>query len=479
MKKFRLHKAKVFAAFLSMLLPMVIATGCIDDDFSSNPGDQPVFSVDSLKMGEIYTEEESPTFRFTVHNCSSKGLNVSKIYLADQKGGEFFVNVDGISGESFENVEIRAHDSIYVLVKAKPAANGNIVPVETSGKLRFLTNGRESELTIHALGVDVERLRAEEISGVRELSAGKPYIIYDSLKVLPNASLIVQPGTRMFFHNDSRLIVEGNLTVNGTASLPVVMCGDRTGNVVTDISFDIMSRQWDGVEFRASSTDNRLSHCIIKNTWFGIFCDNNPDMTAPKLRLLNCRLHNSGSRVLTAYNSRIEAYGTEFSEGAEGLVYLEGGNIDMANCTFANNYLFAHISGPDLALANVDDTDKTGDSPFMNAQFTNCIFYGIGNNLSRGDYTNTKVWFTNCLFKSKGEDDDNFISCLWDKDPLYYTVRADYLFDYRLKEESPAIGAGLPGKLPPDAANDFYGLPRGISPDLGAYVFTPPQKMRR
>ncbi|MDE6612225.1 MAG: hypothetical protein K2K22_06660, partial [Muribaculaceae bacterium] len=57
---------------------------------------------------------------------------------------------------------------------------------------------------------------------------------------------------------------------------------------------------------------------------------------------------------------------------------------------------------------------------------------------------------------------------------LYYTVREDYIFDYRLRPDSPAIGAADPLLTLPDAATDAYGLPRGATPDLGAYVFTEP-----
>ena len=46
-------------------------------------------------------------------------------------------------------------------------------------------------------------------------------------------------------------------------------------------------------------------------------------------------------------------------------------------------------------------------------------------------------------------------------------------FDYRLKDESPAIGAGNLDLMDAEASIDIYGLPRGYNPDLGAYVYTP------
>ena len=100
--------------------------------------------------------------------------------------------------------------------------------------------------------------------------------------------------------------------------------------------------------------------------------------------------------------------------------------------------------------------------------------------LSHGDLTGTKVFLRRVLIKENGSDDANFIACLWDKDPLYYTVREDYIFDYRLKPESPAIGAGDASLMLPAAARDAYGLPRqataGAAPDLGAYVYVAPKE---
>jgi hypothetical protein len=81
-----------------------------------------------------------------------------------------------------------------------------------------------------------------------------------------------------------------------------------------------------------------------------------------------------------------------------------------------------------------------------------------------------------CLIRSNGTDDDNFIETIWGEDPRFYTVRNDYLFDYRLKPESPAIGAADPLLTMPEAYVDFYGRRRSADmPDLGAYVYVEPE----
>ena len=59
---------------------------------------------------------------------------------------------------------------------------------------------------------------------------------------------------------------------------------------------------------------------------------------------------------------------------------------------------------------------------------------------------------------------------------MYYTVRNDYYFDYRLQPESPAIGAADPMLTNPLSKTDRYGNRQPSAPDLGAYVFVAEEK---
>lgn len=469
---------KTIITFLAIIAVSLGLASCIEDGFSTSPSDQPVFSTDTLRMGVIFTEEPSPTSRFMVYNPHAKSLSVSDIRLSGENSRFFRVNVDGISGSSFANVEIRSKDSIFIFVEATlPAVDAN-VPTAIEAKLDFTTNGVVSSVVLRADGQNVRRLSAATIETDTRLDASLPYQIFDSLVVAPGATLTIAPGTTLCFHDKAELIVRGSLHAEGTAEQPIVMTGDRTGNVVGDISFDIMSRQWGGVYFAPSSTGNRLAHTDIRNTWYGAAIEGEGPSETPALTMLNCRLHNSAGFVLEAVHSAVEATGCEFAEGGAGLVYLHGGHHSFNHCTFANNYLFAAISGPAIGFGHISSDPKTGlddDSglPYLSADITNSIIYGLGADLSHGDLEGTDARLHRCLLKSEGSDDDNFTECIWDSDPLYYTVRSDYFFDYRIKPESPAIGAADPSYPAPC---DAYGLPRGAAPDLGAYVFAEPSE---
>ncbi len=92
--------------------------------------------------------------------------------------------------------------------------------------------------------------------------------------------------------------------------------------------------------------------------------------------------------------------------------------------------------------------------------------------ITPGDLAGTDVYLRNVLLGVGGSDDDHFISCLWNEDPLFETVRNDYYFNYRLKEDSPAISAGNPDYVTPQCLIDMDGINRleWGNPTLGAYA---------
>lgn len=452
-------KGKI-CAFIIGLAAAAGLSGCIEDSFDTSAQAQPAFSVDSLDMGVQFTDNPSPTSMLMIYNRHDKLINLSDVGLRD--GQYFRINVDGQSGSRFSNVEIRPNDSIYVFVEVTLPPVATSQPTVMSDELQVTTNGVTKTLKIVATAQNVERHRKQTITGNVSFSAEVPHVIFDTLRVAPGAVLTLEPGAQLLFHDKGNLLVEGTLLSRGTAQQPVRMTGDRTGNVVADISFEVMSNQWGGVKFARQSKGNSLSHTEIINTCGGVVLD-----SLAEVDMVNSRLYNSGTfQLMCMGENRLTALGCEISNAASALVAVGSGNFLFDRCTIANWYLF---KWPDMDIVTFTDPENT------HAQFCNSIIYGRDRSIC--DYENPMerdIWFRRCMFKEAGANDERYIDCLWDADPMLDYSLTEYTFDYWPQPDSPAIGAAMAEydspQLPP---LDRRGMERGLN--LGAYASAPPR----
>ncbi|MCM1521598.1 MAG: hypothetical protein NC039_02970 [Muribaculaceae bacterium] len=447
------------------ILSAAVLTSCIEDGFDSSPSAQPVFSVDTLDMGTTFTGQPTPTHRFTVHNHRSKLISISRIALRDETAGYFRINVDGMAGTEFNNVEIRPNDSIFVFVEATLPPNSTPVLTDVTTHLDFTTNGVTGSVVLLARGQDVERRRGYVVETDERWDATFPYQIYDSLVVAQGATLTLDPGVSLHFHDKAELRVHGRLISEGTSEAPVNMTGDRTDNVVGDISFDLMASQWEGIWITPGSRGSHLSHTIVRNTVNGVVVDSIAEAT-----FHNCRLRNAAGYPLMSRYADVTLTGTEVAEGGSGLFAAMGGTVKANHCTFANYYLFSALGGAALQFYHFDtESDNGSGMPYLKAEITNSIIYGNGMDLNVSDLAGSDIYVRSTVIKSAGSDDENFINCIWDTDPMYGTVREDYFFDYRLYSDSPVIGAADPSLTLPESSVDFYGISRLPLPTPGAY----------
>lgn len=441
--------------FILPILSLFLLGSCIEDGFDTRPSAQPSFSVEELDMGVQFTENPSPTAMLMVYNRNSKQINLSDIRL---RNGQYFrINVDGRSGREFSDVEIRPNDSIYVFVECTLPPTPSATPEEMTDFLDIQTNGILRSVPIKALAQNVERHHGETISESTVWTADVPHIIFDTLRVAPGVTLTLEPGVQMLFHDKGALRVDGTLLSQGTAEKPVRFTGDRTGNVVADISYDVMSNQWHGVIFGRESKGNRLSHTEIINTSAGLHLDSLADLT-----MVNSRIYNSGSTLIAARGgSRILALGCELTNAASALLLAEGGDFRFYRTTLANWYLF---KWPDMSIIEFID------APATHAEFVNSVIYGRDSALN--DYAEktetVDIWFRRVCFALGGNDDARFVNCLWETDPMLQYDLKEYTFTYLPLPESPILNAAYAELDPEDLpALDRHGRPRGLA--LGAY----------
>ncbi len=443
----------IFALSLALL-----AAGCIEDGFETSPSAQPRFSTDTVSLGVQFAGRPSPTYAMTIKNPHPRQLRLSSVRL---RSGEMFrIGVDGASGAEFTDVEIRAKDSIYVFIEGTFPPTGLLGEQIMTDYIDVTANGVTSSVVVTAACVDAVELRRHEVTASEIFTADRPYLITDTLRVAPGATLSLEAGASLLFHDKAALLVEGTLVADGTVERPVMMRGDRTGAVVADISFDVMSNQWEGVRFVGGSTGNQLSHTQIVNTCQGVALDSVSDLV-----MVNCRLTNSGSVLLSANGARVTAVGCELSNARAALALLESGEFRFDRCTLANWYLFSY---PSMAIVEMPDPQK------LTLDVTNSVIYGRGTPVSFGwadseALADMPVTFRRCMFAVDGKDDENFQNTLWKQDPMLDYSLTDYVFTYTPLPDSPVIDAadsGLDHQLLP--ALDSRGRMRGLT--LGAYA---------
>lgn len=481
------HLTWIAAVLLTM---MASFSSCIEDGFTTLSSDVLAFNKDTVAFDTVITKLGTSTKQMVVYNRSKKQVNISSIKVAGvAEKGHFHLNVDGIRGDEFHDVEIRGNDSIYIFIEAYLDEMEKNEPTLLEDSLLFVTNGVRQRVVLSAWGQDVVRINGDTISRNTRFTSEKPYLIYDTMYVDSTVTLTLDAGTTFLFHDKAAIRCAGKMLANGTAEEPIIWRGDRLDHVVGEIGFDVMSGQWGGVIFTPPTRGNVLKHVVMKGSSIGMHCSSKykNDTVECALKLINCVLTNSASTCLATQGCYVQAIGTEFSDAAEEVVYLLGGKVMMNQCTFANYYLFKAPTLPIVQVFNVDYGNGYVDN--IRAYFDNCILYGISSEMSAAlliapdsipenlvlKLDGFNVFMRYCLFKSPGPDDDHFINCFWEADPCFLTVREDHYFDYRLGNESDAKGKGNRDLCPEEARYDRYGNDRFANgaPDVGAYVWIP------
>ena len=459
--------------FILTVILAVAVSSCINDDFTESPSATLTFSTDTVSFGPIFTDLTTPTARLQVFNRNSKGVKISSIRFKNPDT-PFRLNVDGMSGDSFSDVEIRGNDSIYVFLECYIEATDSFEPQRVADQLEFVTNGVTQDVEVEAWAWNVTRLHGITVTENTTMTAARPYVIFDTLTVAPGAVLTIEPGAWLLFHDKAAMNVKGTLMAIGITDNFIRMSGDRLDDILPDVAYDQLAGQWGGIDIAAESFGNRMEFVNMRSTVSGLRVDSCGDLSKNKLTLVNSWLHNSQGNVLSSEYAAVDAYGCCFSEAAGSVVKLKGGYHNFVQCTIANSYLFSSLFQPNLYLEHLFPEEGVDNpQPLMTANFENGIVWGeIGSPIEPGDLIGSSVYMRYMLFKANGTDDENFINCIWNEDPLFYTIRSDYYFDYRLQPESPALGAGNPGYVTPECLYDMDGIYRLAegNPALGAYA---------
>jgi hypothetical protein len=482
------------------LLALGLACNELDKPYSLNPNHRLSFSADTLSFDTVFTTIGSATRQFMVYNPYNVPLKIETIKLAKEDESAFRLNVDGRSGRSFANIHLPEKDSLYVFVEVTVDPTGENRPLRIENRLEFTVNGGKQAVVLQAYGQDVNlhkggiRLQQDTL-----WTAERPYLIYDSLVVDSGATLRIEKGAVFYMHDKAKWVINGTIKAIGDLNAPIIFRGDRLDELLTDLPYDRLPRQWDGLYFGPESFENEMEHVVVRNGITGLYFAESAG-TQSKLKITDSQLTNMEQSVLSAENCHIKAVNTEFSNAGGNIVALSGGDYHFIHCTLANYYVFdAGRQGlPALSLKNyiqATSQEQAEKKHFpLKAVFDNCLIDGSlseGNTALKGELSidaseeaELSYRFNHCALKTMATTGDSFVNVQFvDSDhPIAYKsigrVDNHYVFTF-----APDTAKALIGKADPLISAQFpldrLGIDRAKSedgPEIGAYEYVPDPK---
>jgi len=143
-----------FAVFPVALFFIITMDSCKKEEFSTDGNAKLEFSQDTIIFDTVFTQVGSSTEVFTVYNRKNQAIKISSIRLASGMTSNYRLNVDGVPGKSFEDVEIAAEDSLFIFVEVTVDPNNTNTPLIVSDSILFETNGNLQDIDLVAWGQD-------------------------------------------------------------------------------------------------------------------------------------------------------------------------------------------------------------------------------------------------------------------------------------------------------------------------------------
>lgn len=469
------------------------------------------FSKDTVYLDTIFTNIGSSTYNLKVYNNSKDDIHIPSLRLADGESSNYRLNVDGIPGKVFENIQVLAKDSIFIFIETTfDVNNAPSSPNEFlyTDQILFDTGANQQKVELVTLIKDAVFLYPEKYADgtIETLTLGsgddtveipgffldddeltftneKPYVIYGFAAVPSNKTLTVEAGARVHFHAESGILVAANasMKVMGTSSLDreameneVIFQGDRL-----EPGYSNVPGQWAYIRLTSGSVDNEFNHTTIKNGIAALIVEDSP------VTLRNVQIYNSSNIGFLARTGNV--YGENVvinNSGQTSLALQLGGSYEFNHCTFVNYWTGGFRTFPAVTIENTLETeDILFVSDLVKADFTNCIIYGNDRRefaLLKSDEAAFNFSFKNSLIRFEDDRGDYADIAIYDfSNPALYSniVRnIDPTFQNPIRNnlniENGNSGAENIGLIGVEPAIDLNGTSRNSPPDAGAYEST-------
>ncbi|PCJ94076.1 MAG: hypothetical protein COA50_13045 [Flavobacteriaceae bacterium] len=473
------------------------------------------FSKDTVYLDTVFTTIGSSTRTLKVYNKSNTDIQIPSIRLASGQNSSYRLNVDGMAGKEFENIPIFAKDSIFIFIESTfDIAPTNEKEFLYTDAIQFSSSGNMQEVQLVTLIKDAIFLFPKTLSdGSKEtfvlgmddegneiavegfiiedtqlnFTNEKPYVIYGYAVVQEDKTLSINAGARVYFHDNSGIIVPSKASINVMGALSsnqeeleneVVFEGDRL-----EPEFENIAGQWGTIWLTYGSINNQINYLTIKNASVGLFVEGDGLLDNPTLTIKNTQIHNSSNFNLWGKTASIIGENIVLgSAGASSLYCSLGGNYVFTHCTIANYWTNGFRNATALFIDNFIETDLDNISKDLTqADFINCIIDGNSRHelaLSKTDASLFNYSFKNCAITFNETELQFLDPSLYNfNDPIWYSdvlLNVDLDFynaqknDFRIGAASEIIGrAAVENSV--TVPFDILGKSRILVPEIGAY----------
>lgn len=450
------------------------------------------FSSDTVTFDTIFTAMATPTQYVKVYNNYDEPILIDAVSVDGPYANRFRLNVDGDTNRVARNVEIAAHDSIFIFVQAVINPNDNTNPFLVPADILFSYNNKQQRLPIVAYGRNAVYHLPTYTHNLYQLYVNRrgqidtlwipfsiidcnnwdhsrPHVIVGYAVVNSNETLSLTAGDEIYFANDACLWVydSATLDVQGTMQQPVLFTSIRH-----DGYYDSLPGQWSHIWLSQGSKDNRIEWALIENGTYGIMVDTNVNSN-PTLDISNSIICNHSEEGIRGQGAYIVGDNLLVYNCGTALLDLHfGGRYIFSNSTFANYWHYSTRKTPSVVINNYYAYNETTlfPRPIREATFRNCIIYGnYGGSNNSGEIKFDQVEdcdfnysFSHCLLRTNIVDNSDGTLIL-NRDPLFTDTKSN---NFTPKNDSPAIGAGNAAYI--NSPTDIKGTPRNNPPTIGA-----------
>lgn len=473
-------------------MPLFLTSCVKEEQYLTDSSVRLSFSSDTVTFDTIFTALATPTRYVKVYNNYDEPLLIDAVSVDGPFADRFRLNVDGDTNRMVRNVEIAAHDSIFIFVQANINPNDNTNPFLVSADILFNYNSKQQRLPIVAYGRNAVYHLPTYTHSLYQLyinrrgqidtlwipfsiidcsnwDHSRPHVVVGYAVVNSNETLALTAGDEIYFANDACLWVydSATLDVQGTAQQPVLFTSIRH-----DGYYDSLPGQWSHIWLSQGSKDNRIEWALIENGTYGLMVDTNVNSN-PTLDISNSIICNHSEEGIRGQGAYIVGDNLLVYNCGTALLDLHyGGRYQFSNSTFANYWRYSTRKTPAVIINNYYSYNETTTfpRPIREASFRNCIIYGnYGGSNNSGEIKFDRLEdcdfnysFSHCLMRTSIVDNSDGTLIL-NRDPLFTDPQNN---NFIPKKDSPAVGAGNAAYL--ISPTDLLGNPRNNPPTIGA-----------